>query len=182
MLCLSESELRLQLVHALRELRTRLRTQPVATSGSDPHHDGAWILRSRALLDGAARDLDSATLTRLAMARQVALTLTPAAVPTPRGSRWLVRAGGLAIVAGLALALSRLLPPMDFPTPTSAPSSPALEPPALIALPPPPPPRIAPSEDTPLAAPDFDLLLDADDETLLEDLAFYAWLAAEEQP
>lgn len=180
---LSESELRVQLVHALRELRTRLRMQPQAMSGTDSHHDGAWILRSRALLDGAARDLDGATLTRLAMARQVALTLSPAAVSTVRGGRWLVRAGGLAIVAGVALALSRLLPPMDSPTPTSTsvPSWPAPEPPAPIALPQP-PPRIAPSEDTPLAAPDFDLLLDADDETLLEDLAFYAWLAAEERP
>ena len=168
----SESGLRQQLGQALRDLRTRLRTQPPTASGTDAHRDGAWILRSRDLLDRAARDLDGATLTRLAMARQVALTLAPA-VPPPRGSRWLIRAGGLAIVAGVALALPRLLPTMHSAT---APS-PAVHPPAPPAI----APRIAPSEDTPLAAPDFDLLLDGDDEALLEDLAFYAWLAEEEQ-
>lgn len=166
---LSESVVRTQLFRALRNLRTRLRTHAASPAGQDSRHDGAWILRCRALLDDAARDLDAATLARLTLARQAAL-----AAPAPRRGRWLVRAGGLAIVAGAALVLSRLLPPLDVPPPPAAP------PPIETDTPPPPPPRIAPSEDTPLAAPDFDLLLDADDETLLEDLAFYAWLAAEE--
>ena len=169
---LAESALRTQLAHALRNLRTWLRTHPVPAAGSDSHQDGAWILRCRALLDGAARDLDEATLAHLRRTRQAALA--PATAPAPGGGRWLIRAGGFAIVAGAALALSRLLPPLDGLQPPAAP--PPIETPVPAPLP---PPRIAPSEDTPLAAPDFDLLLDADDETLLEELEFYAWLAAE---
>lgn len=170
---LSEAEVRTRLFHALRSLRTALRTQPVSAAGNEAHQDGAWVLRCRALLDAAARDLDGTTLARLERARQAALA--PAPLPTPRGGSWLVRVGGLAIAAGLALALSRLL---SSPAAPPVPETPPSPPPPPVSLP---PPRIAPSEDTPLAAPDFDLLFDAEDEILLDELEFYARLAVEER-
>lgn len=172
---LPDTAVRTHLFHALQQLRSRLRLPPHGPGGQSTPADGAWILRCRALLDRAAHDLDDATLSRLNLARHA--VLAPAAMPAPArssGNRWLVGAGGLAIVAGVALALTRLLPVTDpMPTPVSAPD----ETPA-----PAPPPRIAPSEDTPLAAPDFDLLLDVYDEALLDDLEFHAWLAADALP
>ena len=63
-------------------------------------------------------------------------------------------------VAALVLALR--------PWPDASPSRPSVDTP--------PPVQLAPAEDTPLAAPDFDLLVDGDDAAMLEDLAFYAWL------
>lgn len=134
-----------------------------------PRDDGRWILRSRALLEASARDLDGATLSRLARARRAAMD--GGVAPAPPSARPLAWLGGLAIVLGLGLMLSRLLPVAPAPGAASDAAAPS-------AVPAVPPPRIAPTEDTPLAAPDFDLLVDADDEALLDDLAFYVWLGA----
>ena len=135
-------------------------------SGTDPGADpGAWILRSRALLDASVRDVDGATRSRLQRARNAALQPAQAPDASPRTWAW---AGTAAVIAGVALMLARLLP-LHEPAAVSAPV--AGTPPVAA-----PAPRLAPAEDTPLAAPDFDLLLDADDTALLDELEFYAWL------
>lgn len=197
---LSDADVGTNLFRALRALRAGLRVAPAAQD------DGRWILRCRALLDAAANEghdavaaVDAAppvpaparvtspmpTPTPVAAAASVSPSpelrakhprahdalaapsrgrVEPASASRrrPRIGLWL---GSLAVVAGLALIAWRLLP---LPGTVS------------VAFPPPPAPtvQLAPSEDTPLAAPDFDLLADGDDEALLDDLAFHAWLDA----
>lgn len=170
----SEASIKTELFGALRGLRTRLDADPAPATPATPapRDDGRWILRCRALLDASARALDTATLARLERMRQAALA--PPAPRPARGGRGLAWVGGLALAVGLALMLSRLLP---APT-TSQPPSPSA-PSAVVADPvAAPPPSIAPSEDTPLAAPDFDLLVDGEEEAMLAELEFYAWLNA----
>lgn len=170
----AESAVCTQLALALRNLRTMLQGDAPPCTSHETRNDGAWLLRCRALLDTAAhppehtppRPRDKATAVPTSPVRQ------PRAAA--RSRRWLIGLGVLAIGAGAAVALLPLLSPSDIP---------AEPPPAVVAAPTPlPPPRIAPSEDTPLAAPDFDLLLDAEDEALLDALEFHAWLAEEGLP
>lgn len=131
-----------------------------------PAASQAWVLRARRLLDESTQQFDAATLSRLNRARQAALE--PHA---PRRGMDLLRALGLgAVTAGLALVLWRggSLP--------ERPADPAVGavPPALTATP------AAERSAVPVAAPDFDLLVDPESYAVIEDLEFYAWLQAEE--
>ncbi|MBB5207791.1 sigma factor-like helix-turn-helix DNA-binding protein [Chiayiivirga flava] len=166
---LSEDAVKAQLSGALRQLRRHLEIAMTTPAAAPPRDDGRWILRSRALLDASARDLDGATLSRLAHARRAAMDGVAPAPPSARPLAWL---GGLAMALGIGLMLSRLLPVAQVPGVAPDAAAPSVAP--AVA----PPPRIAPTEDTPLAAPDFELLVDADDEALLDELAFYVWLGA----
>ena len=132
----------------------------------------AWVLRSRALLQQSADNVDGATRSRLTRARQSALEQLDDRAVAPR---W-VRGFGLAAVSlGLALVVWRGLVPMWMPS-ESAPS--LVQPTPMTTIPAAEP--IAPAsprgEDAPVAAPDFELLVDAENYPLLEDLEFYAWL------
>lgn len=128
-----------------------------------------WVLRSRDLLEQSARDLDGVTLSRLTRARHAALDTLVVPPPRYRLFGWL---GGGAIAAGLALMVWRgLLPSMG--------GSDTLD---TAQSPPPIATHVATSAQlsTPVAAPDFELLADAEGLALLEDLEFYAWLQAAE--
>ena len=137
--------------------------KPVPSDGSQ-----AWVLRSRALLQRSADDLDGHARSRLNRARQVALAeLDPRPVAHP-ALRWL---GGAAITAGIALVLwQALLPPLLAPPESAVPTVARIAPPAPVSAP---PVRIEP---TPISAPDFELLADGQQFALVEDLEFYAWL------
>lgn len=131
----------------------------------------AWVLRSRTLLQRSADDLDGATCSRLARARQAALGQLDSA---PQPSAWLRGIGVAAIGIGIALVAWRALLPEPAtidtatgPLPVAAPSEPS-------------PSRPSPPPDLPVAAPDFELLADPQQFALLEDLEFYAWLQASE--
>lgn len=129
----------------------------------------AWVLRSRDLLEASASGLDGAAVSRLNRARQHALAQLE---PAPRGAgalRWL---GGAAVTAGLALVLWRA---------SMLPTLPAASNPADAApLPAAPVLSRAQADDAPVAAPDFELLADAESLALVEELEFYAWLQASE--
>lgn len=132
----------------------------------EPAGGQAWVLRSRALLERSAQELDGATLSRLNRARQAALdALEPA--PRRRGAlRWI---GAAAVSLGLALVLWRGLMPALPGTP------PAIEPLAQ---------EVAPRgvSLTPVETSDFELLADEEQYVLLQDLEFYAWLETAEDP
>lgn len=134
---------------------------PRSTAGGAPAegaHD--WVLRSRALLERSAQDLDGATLSRLTRARQAALDSLE---PAPRGRGLLRWVGVAAVTAGLALVMWRgLLPGVPVSPPPVQPLVQEAAPQALL------PP--------PVATPDFELLADAERYALLEELEFYAWL------
>lgn len=131
----------------------------------------AWVLRSRDLLQRSADDLDGESRSRLNRSRQAALAaLDP--VPASRSAlRWV---GVAAVVAGVALLSWRVLP-TRIAAPTSAPVAavPVRQPPPAVA------PRVR-SEPTPISAPDFELLADAQQFALVEELEFYAWLESAE--
>jgi hypothetical protein len=126
----------------------------------------AWVLRSRALLQRSADELDGATCSRLTRARHAALAQLEAPPRAAGGLRWI---GIAAIGLGLALVSWRALLP-----------EPAMVDPAARARPIAAPARPAPPPDLPVAAPDFELLADPQQMALLEELEFYAWLQASE--
>lgn len=151
-----------ELFHALQRLHARL--APGAT-------DRGWVLRCRELLDAWAAQIEPPSLAPLAVVRR-AIAREPAA-PAPRGGMGLTRRLGLAaLLAGAALLAWRGL---DVWRTQSRPPSPA-EPIATLA-PEAPPPAVV--ELAPVAAPDYELLADADQLELLRDLDFYAWHARE---
>jgi hypothetical protein len=131
-----------------------------------PAASQAWVLRARRLLDESAQQLDAATLSRLNRARQAALEQR-----APRRRVDLLRTLGLgAVTAGLALVLWR---GGSLPELPAEPAGGTVLP-ALTATPP------VDRGAVPVAAPDFDLLVDPESYAVIEDLEFYAWLQAEE--
>lgn len=114
-----------------------------------------WIARSRRLLDGSLRDIDAPSRARLAEARRLAVE----ALPRRRWhGGWLAAAVAAGLGGAALIAMPLLLPApdpgevVDIPAPTVEPA--------------------------PLAIAELDLLLArSEDEALLEDLEFYAWLA-----
>ena len=131
--------------------------------------DDAWAARVRVLLDEWEFDLDAATASRLNRARQTAL----GALPGPSGtSAWRAWLGGGVVAAGLALLILRLPNPVaDLPPP----SDPGLRP-EVVSVPP-----VSALSPELVAAPDFEMLTDAERLALLEDLEFYAWLDAQDR-
>ncbi len=133
---------------------------------SSPADRHAWVLRSRALLEQSAQQLDGATLSRLNRARQAALDGLEPTRGDRRSLRW---AGAAALSIGLALVLWRGL------LPTAPSVLPPIEPLAQEIVP-------TAASPTPIATSDFELLADAEQYVLLQDLEFYAWLeTAEDQ-
>jgi hypothetical protein len=133
--------------------------------GSGRDASQAWVLRSRALLDQSAQAFDGPTLSRLNRARQAALDgLAP---ERPRTTlHWLgasAVAAGVALMVWQGLAIAPLAPTQGM-EPLAAEPAPVAE------------------EVSPLAAADFELLLDAERYALLEELEFYAWLEKAEDP
>lgn len=127
----------------------------------------AWVLRSRELLDQSSESLDAATLSRLNRSRQRAL----AGLDPPRRLAFLHWVGTAAVSGGIALMIWQ--GSMDRPLPD-------LPAPAATTLPAPSVAAVAGAMDSPVIAPDFELLLDAGDYALIEDMEFYAWLASGE--
>jgi hypothetical protein len=123
-----------------------------------------WVLRSRALLQRSADELDGASLSRLNRGRQAALAQLDAGARVSTGLRWL---GATAVLVGVSVLAWTALAPQSrqaahVVTPTMQPSEPVALDPSV--------------RDAPVAAPDFELLTDAQQLGLLEDLEFYAWL------
>ncbi|MBB5014742.1 sigma factor-like helix-turn-helix DNA-binding protein [Rehaibacterium terrae] len=157
----SESAARLALARAVRAL------------GADDAGAGAALRVLDAALHARVRDLPEAERARLAELRErslhgevAAATGTPRQEPPPRLLRWLW--GALALVTVLLLgtflwppAGESLAPGESRPLPEAA--VPALSP-----------------ESAALASPDFELLADPEGQALALDLAFYAWLAAQD--
>lgn len=137
-----------------------------AARTSSPSDRQDWVLRSRALLEQSAQQLDGATLSRLNRARQAALDGLEPRRRERASLRW---AGAVAVSIGVALVLWRGLMPM-IPT-----APPRIEPLAQVVAP-------AAASPTPVATSDFELLADAEQYVLLQDLEFYAWLETAEDP
>jgi hypothetical protein len=123
------------------------------------------VLSVRVALEHSVRDIDAPTRSRLTQMRHAALDRGLARryrMSTP--VRWMT-AGALVVVLAV-LALPGRVPdetPVSVPVATPAP-------PPLLPL--------APSAEhaAALSAPDFDLLSDAEQVALLQDLEFYTWL------
>lgn len=133
----------------------------------------AWVLRSRALLQRSADDLEGAARSRLNRSRQAALDQLAGRATTPA---WLRGFGLAAVGLGLVLVVWRGLVPLWVPeSPTPQLAQPTLSPMPTDAAP---APRSLPTQadEAPVAAPDFELLVDAENYPMLEDLEFYAWL------
>ena len=145
------------------------------TDTSRPSHAAdsqAWVLRSRALLQRSADDLDGASRSRLNRSRQAALDQLTRRQRAPAG----LRGFGLAAVGlGLVLVVWRGLVPLWLPA--SAP--PRLTQPTMSPMPTEgarPMSLPTQADEALVAAPDFELLVDAEHYPMLEDLEFYAWL------
>ena len=150
-----------ELFHALQRLHARL--APGAT-------DRGWVLRCRELLDAWAAQIEPPSLAPLAVVRR-AIAREPAAQAPRGGGTGLTRRLGLAaLLAGAALLAWRGLDVWRTQSPSPAEPIVALAPEA-------PPPAVV--ELAPVAAPDYELLTDADQFELLRDLDFYAWHARE---
>lgn len=155
------------LAQAVRSLRAVLDPQAAVDAA---HDGGAWLLRCRDLLREATRSPDAGTEARLADAVRAALA-------RPSRGR-LRRVAGWAAAATLVCAsgwwwLRAGTEPEIRMADTGAPA-PVLAPPHTAAT----PAMVPDKDDTPLTAPDFDLVLDGEDPALLDDPAFYAWLDA----
>lgn len=150
-------------------------TPASAKTSMTPQQD--WLLRSRELLERSTDELDASTLSRLNRARQAVLEDAPAPARLPR---LLVFAGSAAVAVGLLLVVARgVLPGLNLDAVPAAPMTSAANDrvaPLVSQLPP-----MAPQPRTPVAEPDFDLLLDTEQLPLLEELEFYTWLDAETQ-
>ena len=148
-----------ELFHALQRLHGRL--APGA-------QDRRWVLRCRELLDGWAQALEPASLAPLAVVRRA--IARPVPVPDARGPDRLRRFGLAALLVGAAvlgwrgvslwLAQPAVAPPSVSVLEAEAP------PPAIVEL-------------APVAAPDYELLADAEQYALLQELDFYTWHARE---
>ena len=148
-----------ELFHALQRLHGRL--APGA-------QDRRWVLRCRELLDGWAQALEPPSLAPLAVVRRALARPAPAAAS--RNTDGLRRFGLAALLVGAAVlgwrGVSIWL------------AQPAVAPPAVEVLEADtPPPAVV--ELAPVAAPDYELLADAEQFALLRDLDFYAWHARE---
>jgi anti-sigma-K factor RskA len=111
--------------------------------------------RAAALLQQSARTLDGRTRSRLNQARQAALDELPA--PRARGWRSGFAIASAAAVAILAVGVWRNLPQTEAPADDLAP--------AIASVP---------------VGSDLELLLAEENLDMIEDLEFFAWLAAEE--
>lgn len=159
----SESAARLALARAVRAL------------GADQADAGAALRALDAALHARVRDLPEAERALLAELRErslrgevaAAVSPPPRHEPPSRVLRWLW--GALALVVVLLLA-TFLWPP---------PAGESLAPGESRPLPEAAVPALSP-ESAALASPDFELLADPEGQALAQDLAFYAWLAAQD--
>ena len=148
-----------ELFHALQRLHARLAPGAV---------ERRWVLRCRELLDAWAQRLEPPSLAPLAVVRRGIAQPAPERPPASTG--WVRRFGLAALLAGAAVLGWRGLAAW-----LALPSEPKPEVAVLAPDTPPPPMR----ELAPIAAPDYELLSDAGQFALLQDLDFYAWHARE---
>jgi hypothetical protein len=129
-----------------------------------PESNNLWVLRVRILLQRSLDDIDASSRSRLNQARQAALKQLRQEATGATWPRWI---GATAVAAGMVVMLWHGIPAqIETDTTTQAVMVEATDP---------------SDANSPVIAPDFDLLADEAQFDLVQNLEFYAWLEASEE-